>query len=181
MDHLATGLGLGAVVLFVLSYQVKKRRGIVALNAASRVLYVAQYVLLGAFEGALLDLVAFVVSVASQKQDTPFVKKHFKAVVITANVFIVAMGLLLYQNIFSLLPIFGVIFETMALWLRNEKHIRFVSFFGAPFWLAYNLVSRAYGSAIGNVLTICSIAIAVFRYDVFRKNTEEQSLTEKDS
>ena len=36
-------LGITAVVLYILSYQMKNRLAIILCNAASRVLYVAQY------------------------------------------------------------------------------------------------------------------------------------------
>ena len=132
-------------------------------------LYVAQYILLGAFEGALLDIVAFLVSLACSKSDSKFVKKHFAATVIAANIFIVSVGMLTYKNIFSLLPILGVIFETLALWLKKERNIRIVSLLGAPFWLVYNMLSAAYGSALGNVITLVSITVAIIRYDVLKK------------
>ena len=168
MNTVATILGLCAVSLFVLSYQIKKRNTLIVVNAASRVLYVAQYLLLGAFEGALLDIVAFFVSLLCHRRDQAFIKRHFLWTVILSNVVIVGVGLITYQNLFSLLPILGVIFETLALWLRKERNIRFVSLAGAPFWLAYNLYSAAYGSAIGNVITLVSISVAILRYDVFK-------------
>jgi len=169
MKIIANIIGIAAVAMFVLSYQMKTRRGILFFNAGSRVFYVLQYILLGAFEGAVLDIVGFIVSVLAQQKDRGWLKKHPKLTVVSANIFVVAVGLAFYQNIFSLLPVFGVLFETGALWLNRERQIRFVSFFGAPFWLAYNLISAAYGSAIGNVMTMASIGIAIVRYDIFRK------------
>lgn len=56
--------------------------------------------------------------------------------------------------------------HTSAFWISDEKLIRRVSFLGSPFWLIYNLVSCAYGSAIGDVLTMVSIAVAIYRYDI---------------
>ena len=159
-------IGLAAVAMFVLSYQLKTRRGLLLCNAGSRVFYVLQYVLLGAFEGAVLDVTALIVSLLAQRKDSPRLKKHPVLTAAGANLFVAAMGLLFYKNIFSLLPILGVLFETGALWLNEERQIRIVSFFGAPFWLVYNLVSAAYGSLIGNVMTMVSIGIAIVRYDV---------------
>ncbi len=172
MELIANIIGISAVVMFVLSYQLKTRKGIILFNAGSRVLYVLQYLLLGAFEGAVLDIVALAVSVLAQNKDRPVLSKHPRLTVVGANLFIVLSGLLLYKNIFSLLPIAGVLFETGALWLNKEKEIRILSFFGAPFWLAYNLIYIAYGSAIGNVMTMVSIGIAIVRYDIL-KNKEE--------
>ena len=169
MELLATILGLLAVAMFVLSYQLKSRRSIILINAGSRVLYVAQYILLGAFEGALLDIVALFVSLFYKTRDRGFMKRHPTLTLIAANAVIVALGMLTYQNLFSLLPILGVIFETLGLWLKNERHIRFVSLLGAPFWLAYNMLCQAYGSAIGNVITLVSILVAIVRYDILKK------------
>jgi len=169
MMVLATVLGFLAVALFVLSYQMKTRRYIIALGAASRVLYVTQYILLGAFEGALLDIVGFLISLVCSQTERKFVKRFFWPILILSNLTIVVVGIFTYKNIFSLLAIFGVFLETLALWLKREKHIRFVSIFAAPCWLLYNFKSKAYGSVVGNVITLVSLAVAILRYDVLRK------------
>ncbi len=137
-------------------------------NSISRALYVLQYLLLFAFEGAVLDIVGILASVLAQNKDKPFIKKHLKAIIIGINLLIIITGILLYKNIFSLLPMFGVLFHTGAFWLTNEKHIRRISFLGSPFWLVYNLISGAFGSSIGDIMTMVSIAIAMYRYD-FKK------------
>ena len=169
MAQFATVLGLLAVALFVLSYQIKSRKRLIAVNAASRILYVVQYLLLGAMEGALLDVVAFLVSLLCHKRDQKWIQKHVLFVIIASNLAIVGVGMISYQNLYSLLPILGVIFETLALWFRRERHIRVFSLVGAPFWLAYNLYSAAYGSAIGNVITLVSISVAILRYDILKR------------
>lgn len=168
MEFLAQIVGLFAVLLFLLSYQQKERKNIITMNAVSRVLYIIQYIMLGAFEGAVLDIAGTVASVLAHRKDSPFIKKHLKAVIVFVNITMVAVGLGLYENIFSLLPIFGVLLHTGAFWISNEKNVRRLSLLGSPFWLAYNLVSKAYGSSIGDVLSMASIIIAMFRYD-FKK------------
>ncbi len=167
----ANAVGALAVILFLLSYQLKTRRQIVACNIGSRILYVLQYILLFAFEGAVLDVTAMAASLVAQKKEASFIKKHLKAVIIAVNICVIAIGLLLYKNIFSLLPIAGVLFETGAFWLTKEKHIRIASLLGAPFWFIYNIVNSAYGSAVGNVLTVLSLLIAIVRYDVLNKKS----------
>lgn len=161
--------GITAVAMFVFSYQMKTRNSLIFLNGGSRVLYVLQYILLGAYEGIVMDTIALFVTLLAQKKDNGFLKKHQKAFIIGSNLLIVAVGLLLYQNIFSLLPIAGVLFETGALWISKEKYVRILSLFGAPCWLIYNLVFSAYGSALGNVLTVVSIGLAMYRYDIRKK------------
>ena len=166
MEIFANIIGIAAVAVFVLSYQQKTRNGIVICNVVSRGLYVVQYLLLGAFEGAVLDIVGMLASILAQRKDTPFIRKYLKAIVIGVNLLIVLTGVLLYENLWSLLPIFGVLLHTGAFWLTDEKKIRAMSFLGSPFWFAYNLHSRAFGSSIGDILTMISIAVAIIRYDI---------------
>ncbi len=168
MKIIANLVGIVAVAVFVLSYQQKTRRGIVLCNAVSRFLYVLQYLLLGAFEGAVLDVVGILASFLAQRKDSGFVKKHLKWVILGVNLLIVATGLLLYRSPLSLLPMLGVLLHTGAFWLNREKHIRIVSFLGSPFWFVYNLLSFAYGSAAGDAMTMVSIAVAMVRYDFNR-------------
>lgn len=166
MEVIANVIGIAAVIVFILSYQFKTRRGIILCSGASRILYILQYVLLGAFTGAVFDIVGVFTTLLADKKDKPFIKKYLVPVFILSNLAVVGIGILLYKNAFDLLPMFGILFETGALWLNNEKHIRIVSFFGAPCWLIYNLSTVAYGSAIGNVFTMISIIIAFIRYDI---------------
>lgn len=127
--------------------------------------------MLGAFEGALLDMVALLVSLMCKNRDRGIINKYLTVSIVLSNIIIVSSGLLVYENIFSLLPILGVIFETTALWLKNERSIRIVSLLVAPFWLVYNLLINAYGSSIGNVITLLSIVSAILRYDVMNSQT----------
>ena len=162
--------GILAVATFLLSYQQKKRKNIILLNVTSRALYIIQYFLLGAFSGAVLDILGAIASVIAEKKDKPFLKKHLKAVIIAVNAVIIVTGLLLYENVYSLLPIAGVLLHTGAFWLSDERIIRRISLAGSPFWFVYNFKSRAYGSAVGDILTMASIVIDMIKY---RKKEEK--------
>ena len=66
-------VGIAAVGLFLLSFQLKKRRQIVLTTCISNCLYVLQYCLLGAFSGAVLDVLSTVSSFfAAKKNARPF-------------------------------------------------------------------------------------------------------------
>ena len=165
-------VGLFAVASFLWSYQLKKRKNIILCNVISRCLYILQYILLGAFEGAVLDILGAISSMIAAKKDTPILKKHTKIWALCIDLVIVIAGLLLYVNPFSLLPIIGVLLHTTAFWINDEKTIRRVSLLGSPFWFVYNFVSRAYGSAVGDVLTMVSIVTAMIKY----KKTDHKTI-----
>ena len=157
-------IGFAAVALFLLSYQQKKRKNIILLNVLSRVLYITQYLLLGAFEGAVLDILGAVSSVIAAKKDVGFIKRHTLLCMLLMDAVIVGAGLFLYESPLSLLPIVGILFHTTAFWISDEKIIRRVSLLGSPFWFVYNFCSRAYGSAVGDALSMVSIVIAMIKY-----------------
>lgn len=168
MNKLAFAVGVVAVTLYFLGYLQRKRASIILFNATSRIMYIIQYILLSAFEGAVLDVAGIISSLLAQQKDRQPIKKHRKLFVIAVNLLIVALGLTLYQNIFSLLPIIGVLLHTGAFWTDDEKTIRRISLLGSPFWLVYNIVSGAYGSCIGDVLSMISLGVSMYRYD-FKK------------
>ncbi len=162
-------VGILAVASFLLSYQMKQRKHIVLVNGISSALYVLQYMMLGAFSGAALDVLSTIATFTAQNKEKKWIANHLKKVIIVINLSMVVAGLSLYQNIFSLFPILGAIFQTGAFWLSEERKIRLVSFVGAPFWLIYNISSCAYGSAIGSILCMISIGTAIYRYDILPK------------
>ena len=131
----------------------------------SRVLYILQYLLLFAFEGAAMDISALPSSVLAAKKHTPFVEKNRLVILAGVNVFVIVIGMLVSRNWLSWVPVLGVLLETNALWLTKERNIRFLTLVAQPCWLFYNVRCGAFGGAIGNVLTMASIVMAIFRYD----------------
>ena len=165
MQTVALIVGLCAVFFGLLSYQFRRRGGIIACSVVSRVLYVAQYVLLGAFEGAVMDLSAIPASMLAARKHTGFVARHRTLWWLAGNVAVVLIGWLFWENMVSLFAIVGVLFEINALWMTKEKYIRLVSLCSLPFWMAYNVLCGAWGSVIGNVLMVISIFTALYRHD----------------
>lgn len=160
-------IGLLAVATFLLSYQQKTRKKIIVCNVISRCLYILQYLLLGAFAGAVLDILGAVSSVLAGKKHTPFMQKHLKIILPAVTAVMVAAGVtiaVVNQSYLDLFSLAGVLLHTSAFWMNRESRIRIVSLLGSPFWFVYNLLSHAYGSAIGDLLTMGSILIAMIRY-----------------
>lgn len=167
MEFAAQIVGVLAVLAMLLSYQQKRRRGILLLGGVSRVLCVIQYVMLGAYSGAVLDVVGALSTAIAEKKEKPFVKRYLVVIIAAVNAVILAAGITIaVQNhrAIDVFAILGVLFEVNALWLTREQHIRWVSLIGSPCWLLYNLLSGAYGVTIGNVFVIVFIIVGLIRY-----------------
>lgn len=164
-------IGLAAVGLYLLSYQLKKRKQIVWVTCISNALYVLQYLLLGAFSGAVMDFLSTVSSfLAAKKNDNPF-KRYTKWLALSNMLVIATVGLataFFQKEWIELLPIAGALFQTGGLWFDDEQTIRWFGLCSAPFWLIYNFISQAYGASLGSVCAIISIIISLARYHKIR-------------
>ena len=78
----------------------------------------------------------------------------------------------LCKSFLDILPIIGVLLHTSAFWISNEKTIRQVSLLGSPFWFIYNFLSKAYGSSIGDLLSMVSIITAMIKYRDNKENSD---------
>lgn len=166
-------IGFAAVGLYLLSYQLKRRKSIVWVTCVSNALYVLQYILLGAFSGAVLDFLSAVSSFfAAKKNDAPFLR--YRKWLAASNLLLIAaagvISAVLQRDPIELIPIAGALFQTGGLWFDNEQTIRKFGLMSAPFWLIYNFISQAYGASLGSVLAMISVITAMVRY----RNTEKE-------
>ncbi len=77
----------------------------------------------------------------------------------------IAVGVVTWQNAWSILPMIGSILSTIALWMKKSSQFRLISLFVGPCWLVYNLVIGAYTGALNEVLAMGSIVIGMIRHD----------------
>lgn len=160
-------IGLAAVALYLLSYQLKKRKQIVWATCVSNALYVTQYIMLGAFSGAVMDIMSTISSfLAAKKNDPPFLKyaRALTFVNIAVIAVVGALSAFVQRDFIELIPVAGALFQTGGLWCDNEQTIRKLGLCGAPFWLVYNFISEAYGASLGSLIAIVSIITAMIRY-----------------
>ena len=159
-------IGTVANLFYFAGYLMKKRKMIIAFNATSRVLYILQYVVLGAFTGAGLELTGVTATLIAGQKNRQFIKKNLRFIIPLIFVMHITVGAFFCDSVFGILPIIGVILHTGSFFLDNEKYIRILSIIGQPCWLVYNYTSMAYSSAIGDVIAIASMATAIVTYDL---------------
>lgn len=172
IPHIIGGFGLLA---FVISYQQRTRKGIIACTVTARILCIIQYIMLSALEGAAHNILGVVSALCAEKKDKKVIKNHLYVFVVATNILIAIVGLIFYKNIFSILPIIGMMLHSTALWISDEKIIRRMIMIGSPFWLAYNLISGAYTSAACDVMGMISVGVAMLRYDIKKSDAAQKT------
>lgn len=78
--------------------------------------------------------------------------------------------------ILSILPTVSILLHSSAFFLSEERKIRILSLVGSPFWFVYYTASKAYGSPVGDVLSMASIISAMIRYKKKDNKTEESEI-----
>ena len=173
METIAHIIGIIALGLAVISYQQKTHRSILAFRLSANALFCVHFIMLGAVTGGILNAVAATRAIV-------FVNKGKKWADNRAWLWIfcvvsVIVGILTWKNYYSILPMLGMLCTTVALWIKTPKYVRLVAFPSSPMWLVYNAVSNSFAGAITELISMCSIIVAIIRLDL-NKHTKAEKI-----
>lgn len=164
MDIVAQIIGFGGAALNTLSFQQKKRKGIITLQIFAAILFIIHFILLGAYTGAAMNFVSLVRSVVFINNDKKWAKSpawlvFFVIVSIIASAYT-------WVDWASVLPATAMILTTVSYWLKSERKIRFVTFPSSPCWLIYDFITGSVSGVITEIFVMSSLIIAIIRYDI---------------
>ena len=174
MDILVQLIGGLGILASLISFQCKKHNSILAFRTLNEAIFAAQYLMLGAYTGFLLNaLCVFRAIVYSRKNLNPkavkiwfyvFTVLYFVSYALTFTVFNVEITL--FNAIIEFVPIIGMCFVTVSFGMTSAGKIRAFSTINSCSWLAYNVVHSSIGGIVCEVLSLISIVIGIIRYDL---------------
>jgi len=168
MEIVAQIIGIIALANAVTSFQMKTHKGILTFQLISTALFIVHYALLEAYTGAVLNAIAMLRSVVFINKGKAWARSVLWLVFFCAAS--IATAFLTWDGSFvSILPVLGMLFTTIAFWIKTPKYVRMVAFPSSPLWLIYNVSNCAWGGAVTEVINMASIIVAMIRLD-FRKN-----------
>ena len=161
-------LGLGANFL---SFQFKKHKHILFFRTLNEALFIFQYFVLGAYSGAILNIVGCARNIIFTKQ----VEKGKKTTVfqIIFCAIFTLFGILTFDGFKSVMLIFAKDLSTIAYGNKNTTVIRLVSFLTHICYLGYNLSVTSYEGAIADGVLLVSLIIGIIRFDLPKLKKEE--------
>ena len=162
--------GLAAIVCSLLSFQMKKRRTIMAFQMAASLLSSLSLFLAGTVVGGCLDFIAFIRTLIFSNNGKKWASSPLWLFGFCA--LMIGTGILTWESAWSVLPIIGSVLSTVALWMKKEKHIRMLSFLSGPCWLVFNLFRGTFAGALNEVLAMSSIVIGLIRHDRKKQKSE---------
>ncbi len=170
MQVLIRIFGIIGLILCIIPFQFKKHKHIVLCKMASELTFAVQYLLLGAYTGALVDLVSGLRNFLYHK----FVDngKSTLPLIIGFAVLVIAIALGSWAGPISLLPMAAKVITTVSYGMKSEKLLRYITLPSCICWIAYNVVIGAWEGMIADSLAFISILIAIYKFDI-RKKVQE--------
>ena len=164
MDYFVQLIGFFGLAAGVLAFQFKKHNHIVLSKMTSELIFSVQYLLLGAWTAALLDFTSatrnllFCAMVKKGRSTTPLIYIF--------GLFVVIVGVLTFDGVTSLMLIAAKLLTTISYGMKNERLLRFITLPSCVFWCVYNLYVGSLGGAIGDIITLISLLVAVCKFDL---------------
>ena len=171
IDDIAQIIGFVALVFAMLSYQMKTQKGIVLIQIVSCTFFAVHFLMLKAYTGALLNLIAAVRSVVFANKDKKWGKSNWW-IVLFSVISVVAIAFT-WEGYLSLLPMAGMVLTSIAWGIEKASLVRLISFPSSPLWIIYNLKSRSTAGVLTEVFVMISIITAMIRLDIPKKNKNQ--------
>lgn len=173
-ELIAQAVGIVAMSFNILSFQQKTHKTVITFQLFGSILFAVNFFMLGATVGGILNLVGALRAIVFMNREKLradhigwlifFTILYIFSYILTFTVF--GKEMTAFNAIIELLPVAAMTATTISFRLQNARAIRLFGLFSSPSWLIYNIVNFAVGAIICEVLSLCSIVIGLFRYDL---------------
>ena len=152
---------IGVIIGFI-SFQMKTDKEVLTLQTVVTVLFTAHYILLGAYDAAILNAVGIIRNFVYHNKDKKFYSPKIFPVLFA--IIMVILGLFSWENWSSILVIIGLAINTVFLSCNNPQTLRKSILVSSPMVLLYNILKFSIGGMIYESVVIVSSIIGIFRY-----------------
>lgn len=161
-------IGFIAMAIIVVSYQQKSHKNILTFQMVSGLLFTIHYLLLGAYTGAVMNLLGAFRSLIYSSRG-----KKWASTILWPIVFSIAFlisGILTWDNSFSVFPLIAMLMSSVVLWIEQPRINRILSLPTSTCWLIYNIKTVSIPGIITEVFVLSSIVIGIIRLDIKKKD-----------
>ncbi len=164
MNILIQLVGLVAAGCVLWSFQQNKRSHILLLLIAGQILFCVHFYLLDAWTAVAINLIGIVRGVIFNLK----AERRWAQYSIWVYLFIVLFwisGYFTWEGPRSLLPLLAMTIETVGLWRRDPKAIRWFLLIIRPLFFTYAFLVGSYAGMLADILFSVSIMVSMFRFD----------------
>lgn len=159
-------IGFIGTAFMIASYQQRERKNILRCQMCAGAVFAIHYFLLGAYSGAMFNLLAIARSFVFSNRDKKWANSIWWPV--SMQIVFFAAGVATWEGLISLLPISAMALTTVSLWLTDTRKVRLLSFPASPMWLVYNAYNHSLACTVTEVFIMISMIVAIIRYDVMK-------------
>ena len=163
--------GMIAILMWVIAYQTKKKKNLLAFGITAKLLWVTQYLLSGFRTAAAMNFIGASRDVVYYTYAKKEIKKSIWVMVLFQLIAITSV-IITWKNFWSLLPGTSTIIAAWMYWQDNMKIIRAGAFITLLMWFGYNLASGVYVALVSDVLCMTSVLTAIWRYDIRKEEAK---------
>lgn len=173
VEIVAQIIGIAAMAFNIISYQGKKQSTIITLQLFGGLLFAINFLMLGAYVGGLLNVIAVIRALVFLYKDKTkadnlpwfivFFASYVSVYVLNFTVF--GREATTYNFIIELLPVIGMTALHIGFMLKDASGVRKCGLVSSPAWLIYNVITGSIGAIICETITLVSIFIAMIRHD----------------
>ena len=149
-------------ILFAISYYAKDRKKILILSFLALVANALAYVLLEAYTGLAMCIVAFIRNIIfmideNKNGKTDKIAKKDIILLIAFYILIIISTVFTYEGVLSLLSVVATMLYTYSVWQKKPKVYKLVGIPVGVLWVLYNIyVKSIFGVILEGILLIAS-------------------------
>lgn len=159
--------GIFGLIMFVLSFQCKESKKLVLVQGIGGMMFFVNFLLIGAYGGALFNLTILVRGLLYAKKDGKLWKPIFVETMFTVA-YIYSLTLIngnILQVILTTLPYVSLLVMSILMWKENGKLIRLFQVSAlSPAWLIHNIFNFTLGGILAEVFNIISALVSLIRF-----------------
>lgn len=165
-------IGVVALIFSILAWNARTRKNILYLQGVNVGLFIFQYILLGAYTGAVVQCITLSRNLVFAKKgekkwaDNPLWPFIFMALAIITLV-------IFWQGWVSIFPVIGVIIGTYGMSKDQPKTMRRYILSTALVWIPYDLLVHSYSGFVNDIISYVALIIGMYRHD--REKTIKQN------
>jgi hypothetical protein len=155
-------LGFVAIVLGVLSYQMKTQRGLLMLQVATAAVFVLHYAMIGAISGMALNLVCVVRNIAFYIRHR--MGREGKLLPLAFTALTAVVGILTWEAWYSIFIFVALVINAFCMSFSNAQNVRKSILITSPLVMIYDAITRSVGGFIYEGVAIASSVVGILRY-----------------
>ena len=166
--------GIFGLLAFVLSFQCKSSKKLVFVQGIGGMLFFINFLLIGAYGGALFNLTIMIRGLLYAKKDGKIWKPILIGVLFTVA-YVYGLTLVrgdILQMVLITLPYVSLLIMSVLMWKENGNLIRIFQISAlSPSWLIHNIFNFTLGGILAELFNIISAILSLVRF----KDNEDES------